>query len=102
MKKMERKRLDKKKLTIISYIYTFFVVGAFALYGYLRNWSVDVREEPFPILVFIVLMFIGAILAGIDFIGEKEKRRKVDKKTVIGGITIALIFIVWRTLTELP
>jgi hypothetical protein len=76
------------------------VVGAFALYGYTRNWSINVREDPYPLLGFIVLMFLGAIISGIDLAAEKEKTKKIDRKAVIRGVTIALVFIIWRTLLE--
>lgn len=95
--------MNKKLLTYISAIYTCLVIGGFFIYGYTiqENGVIDPKEHSTGILIFIVLGIIAVMLAGIDAAGTRDKSKKLNKKALYAGLSIAVFFLVWRILMSI-
>jgi NADH:ubiquinone oxidoreductase subunit 6 (subunit J) len=96
--------LKKKTLTIIAYTYGFIVIIAFGIYAVNvadKNWMIDFQEQKYNLLLFCILFFIAVILTSIDGAGIRDKGKKIKKSTIYAGLSIAVIFIVWRILRAL-
>lgn len=63
-----------------------------------ENWEFELDGERGNLSIFLGLLFIGLILAAIDFAGIREKSSKVTKNTIYGGLSVAAFFLVWRLL----
>lgn len=92
--------MNKKLLTYITIIYACLVVGGFFIYGYSiqENGMIDPKEHSTGMLIFLVLGFIGLIMAGINGAGTRDNSKRVNRKTVYAGLSIAVFFAVWRIL----
>lgn len=93
--------MDKKKFSIITYSYLAFVVVLFVFYAVQvadENWVIDLEGQSGNILIFIALLFIGVILSAINLAGIHEKSNKVTKGMVYGGLSIMVLFLVWRVM----
>jgi hypothetical protein len=93
--------VKKRTLTPIAFIYNTIVFGGFFLWGYFvqkEEGVINPSKHEIPLIIFVAFMLIGVVLAGIDFSGEKEKGKKISRKTVITGVSIAVLFLVWRIL----
>lgn len=90
--------MNKKLLTYISAIYTCLVIAGFFIYGYTiqENGMIDPKEHSIGILIFIVLGIIAMILAGIDAAGVRNDSKKINRKVLYAGLSIAVFFLVWR------
>lgn len=96
--------MKKRALTPITYLYTFIVFGLFAVWAYdveKESGVIDPKDHQTTLIIFVAFMIVGLILAGIDFSSEKEKGNKITRKSVITGVTIALLFLVWRVFMSL-
>jgi uncharacterized membrane protein YbjE (DUF340 family) len=89
MKKMNFSRFEN--------MYFFAVFAAFGIYAYnvQENWIIDVGEQLYNLMFFGLLFFIGMILTGIKV---ASKDGKVNKKSIVFAISIALLIVIWRVL----
>jgi hypothetical protein len=93
--------LDKKLLSSISGIYVVLVIGGFFTWAFSvrqPDGTIDILKYMDIVLIFLGLIFIGVILAGISLAAVNEKSSKIGKKTIISGLAIALVFLVWRVM----
>ncbi|MDQ0157133.1 hypothetical protein [Robertmurraya andreesenii] len=91
--------MDKKKFTIVTYSYLGLVVLLLVFYFSQvadENWEFELDSQRGNLSIFLGLLFIGLILAAIDFAGINEKGNKITKSTIYGGLSIAAFFLVWR------
>lgn len=96
--------MNKKMFTLITYTYIFIVVSLFALYLYRASggqWQFELDGHRGNLSIFLGLIFIGIILASIDFAGIREKSNTVTKGMIFGGLTVAVFFLVWRAMMAL-
>lgn len=93
--------MDKKKFTIFTYSYLGLVVILLVFYFSQvadENWEFELDGQRGNLSIFLGLLFIGLILAAIDFAGIREKSSKVTKNAIYGGLSVAAFFLVWRLL----
>ncbi len=91
--------MDKKKFTIVTYSYLGLVVLLLVFYFSQvadENWEFELDSQRGNLSIFLGLLFIGLILAAIDFAGINEKSNKITKSTIYGGLSIAAFFLLWR------
>ncbi|MBT2680687.1 hypothetical protein J7E38_16880 [Bacillus sp. ISL-35] len=96
--------MKKKTLTAISYIYSILVFGSFCIWGYLvekEEGVIDPTKHEMPLILFIGLMLIAVVLAGVDFTSVKEKGSKITRKAVLTGIVMGLLVIAWSVVRSL-
>jgi DMSO/TMAO reductase YedYZ heme-binding membrane subunit len=96
--------LKKKTFTAISYLYSILVFGSFCIWGYLvekEEGVIDPTKHEMPLILFVGLMFIGVVLAGVDFNSLKDKGNKITRKSVLTGIVIGLLFVLWGVVRSL-
>jgi hypothetical protein len=88
--------LKKNTLTAFSYLYTILVFGSFSIWAYRvekEEGVIDPTKHEMPLILFVGLMFMGIVLAGIDFNSVKERGNTITAKTVFAGIVMGLLFI---------
>lgn len=91
--------MEKRTFKIISISYIVIVVTLFAIYLGIHmdeNWVVDLDGKKGDIWTFVIFLFIGFILASINFSSLNEKSNKITKSTIYGGFSVAVFFLVWR------
>jgi uncharacterized membrane protein YiaA len=90
--------MNKKTLSRIATVYTILVLGGFIIYAYTiqENWIIDTQKYFNQIITFVVLASIGLILAGISAASLRDEGKKVSKKAVYAGLSIAVFFLLWR------
>lgn len=91
--------MDKKKFSIFTYSYIGLVVIVFVIYAFQvadENWKVQLNGQEGNLFILLGLIFIGLILASIDFAGIHEKGSKLTKSSIYGGLSVAVFFLVWR------
>ncbi len=91
--------LKKKHLSRLTTIYIIIVFGSVVLWGLLAqdaNGLIEPKEARGALWIFAGLFLLGIILAGISFAGVKGDSTMVSKRTVISGITIGIVFLIWR------
>jgi cytochrome bd-type quinol oxidase subunit 2 len=90
--------METKKFKKITKIYLVFLVIALTIYFYLKleNGTINVAEERMNIIIIMALSLIGMVMAGIVMTAIKKNENYIDKKSVYGGISIAVIFLLWR------
>lgn len=91
--------MDKRKFSVFTYTYIGLVVIAFIIYVFQvadENWIVQVKGQEENLFILLGLLFIGLILASIDFAGIHEKGSKLTKRSIYGGLSVAAFFLVWR------
>ncbi|WP_079504969.1 hypothetical protein [Mesobacillus jeotgali] len=96
--------MKKKTLTVISYLYSILVFGSFCIRGYLvekEEGVIDPTKHEMPLILFVGLMLIGVVMAGVDFNSVKEKGSKITRKSVLTGIVIGLLFVFWGVVRSL-
>lgn len=59
------------------------------------------RRAERDITIFLALLFIGVILSAINLAGIHEKSSKVTKSMVYAGLSIMVLFLVWRAMMAL-
>lgn len=62
---------------------------------------IDPTKHEMPLILFVGLMFIGVVLAGVDFNSLKDKGNKITRKSVLTGIVIGLLFVLWGVVRSL-
>jgi hypothetical protein len=90
--------LKKKTLGSISYLYNILVFSSFFIWGFsVQNEKglVYPGEHKLLLTIFVTLMFIGMILAGVNLSSVKEKGNSINRKSWITGIVIAFVFIIF-------
>ncbi|TKC17081.1 hypothetical protein FA727_13575 [Robertmurraya kyonggiensis] len=96
--------MDKKHFSIITYSYLTVLIIVFVIYAFKvadENWKVEIEGQIGNLLTFVGLLFIGLILASIDFAGINEKGNKLTKSSIYGGLSIAAFFLIWRLMMEI-
>ncbi|MGD6845165.1 hypothetical protein ACQCVH_21935 [Bacillus infantis] len=90
--------MNKKTLSRIAAVYTILVLGGFLIYAFTiqENWIIDTQKYFNQIVTFVVLASIGLILAGISAASLRDEGKKVSKKAVYTGLSIAVFFLLWR------
>lgn len=91
--------MRKKHFTLITYSYIILVVIVFIIYAFQvadENWQVQLDGQRGNLMIFAGLLFIGVILASIEFAGINQKGNKVTKSTIYGGLSVAAFFLLWR------
>lgn len=96
--------MKKKTLTAITYLYSILVFGSFCIWGYhveKEEGVIDPTKHEMPLFLFVGLMLIGVVLAGIDFNSVKDKGSKITRKAVFTGIVMGLLVIAWSVVRSL-
>lgn len=95
--------MNKKLFTYISFIYTGLVIVGFFIYGYSiqENEMIDPKGHSTGILIFIVLGVIALILASIEAAGVRDNSKRVSRKAVYAGLSIAIFFLLWRIIVSI-
>ena len=62
--------------------------------------TINPRDHAETLMTFLVVLLIGAVLAGINFAGVGEESTKVNKKTILAGLTFGIVFVLWRVFME--
>jgi hypothetical protein len=95
--------MNKRLLTYLSFIYTGLVIVGFFIYGYSiqEDGMIDPKEHSTGIFIFIVLGVIALILAGIDAAGVRDNSKRVSRKAIYAGLSIAVFFLMWRILLSI-
>ncbi|MCK6208639.1 hypothetical protein EVU96_24365 [Bacillus infantis] len=90
--------MSKKLLSRIATLYTVIVLGGFFIYAYTiqEDGIIDTQKYFNQILTFVVLGLIGLVIAGISGASLREEGKKVSKKSVYVGLSIAAFFLLWR------
>jgi hypothetical protein len=82
--------MNKKTLSRIAAVYTILVLGGFLIYAF------TIQENWIIVVTFVVLASIGLILAGISAASLRDEGKKVSKKAIYTGLSIAVFFLLWR------
>lgn len=96
--------MNKSLFSKLAYLYSFFVFVGFLIYLFSvadNNWAVDFQEHKTFFTLFFGLFIFSAILLGISLISKKDKKDKIQGKTIVSGLTLVVFFIVWRVLMEI-
>ncbi|MEC2057618.1 hypothetical protein I6J18_12425 [Peribacillus psychrosaccharolyticus] len=96
--------MKKSLFAKLAYLYSFIVFATFLIYAISvadDNWTVDFKEHKTFLTIFFGLFIISAILLGINLISNKDKKDKIQGKTIVSGLTLVVFFIVWRVLMEI-
>lgn len=91
--------MKKKTFTAITYLYNVLVFGSFFIWGFsVQNDEGLVYPSDHKLLltIFITLMIIGMVLAGVNLSSVKGKGDSINRKSWIAGIVIVLLFIILR------
>lgn len=90
--------MDIKKFNKLTKIYLVFLVISIIIYFYfkLENGTINVAEERTNLIIMMVLVLFGTVMVGIGMTAIKKNEKYIEKKSVYGGISIAVIFILWR------
>ncbi|WP_079504965.1 hypothetical protein [Mesobacillus jeotgali] len=95
--------MKKNTMKSISYIYNILVFGSFFIWGFSvqsEEGLVYPAEHKFLLTIFLILMFIGMVLAGVNLSSVKEKGDAITRKTWITGIIMAFIFIIFKVVSS--
>jgi cell division protein FtsW (lipid II flippase) len=97
--------LKKSTFAKITYIYFSIVVIALTIYVLTvagpPDWQAPVAEQKHNLLLFAGLLFIGMVLISIETVNYREKgdkEQKSKKSAVYSGLSLAVVFLVWRLL----
>ncbi|WP_210367644.1 hypothetical protein [Bacillus sp. REN3] len=87
--------MKKTKFSRFENIYFVSVFTAFGIYAYnvQENWIIDVGDQLYNLMFFAFLFFVGMILTAIK---ATSKDGTVNKKAVLAGVSIAIVFALWR------
>lgn len=90
--------MDKKKFSRITNLYQFIIIVTFIIYAYnvQENGSIDVSEEKYTLLFFVILLLLGGALSAIELKATTNKETTISKKAIYWGVVVALGFFVWR------
>ncbi len=95
--------LKKSTLTLIAWVYTLLFIIGFSIYVYNTmdsNWNIDFTGREVELTILIIALVIGLLLHSIDGAGVRDKEKKVSKKNLYAGLSIAVFFLVWRLLVS--
>ncbi|MEK3799152.1 hypothetical protein MHI18_13110 [Peribacillus sp. FSL H8-0477] len=96
--------MKKSLFSKLAYLYSSIVFVAFLIYVFSiadENWTVDFQKHKTFFTLFFGLFIISAILLGINLVSNKDKKDKIQGKTIVSGLTLVVFFIVWRVLMEI-
>jgi heme/copper-type cytochrome/quinol oxidase subunit 3 len=90
--------METKKFNKITNIYLVFLVIAIAIYFYLKteNGTINVEAERTNLIIMAVFVLIGTVMLGIGMAAIKKNEKYIARKSVYGGISITIIFVLWR------
>ncbi|MEK3988372.1 MULTISPECIES: hypothetical protein [Robertmurraya] len=90
--------MDKKKFSKITNLYQLVVVAAFIIYAYnvQENWRIDVSEEKYTLIGFVILLLLGGALSAVELKASTGNEKTISKKAIYWGVAFALVFFTWR------
>ncbi|AYA74276.1 hypothetical protein DOE78_01735 [Bacillus sp. Y1] len=90
--------MERKKFSLITNIYQAIVVVMFVIYAYnvQENWRIDVSEEKYTLMAFVILFLLGGALSAVELKASTGKDKTVSKKAIYWGIAFTLVFFAWR------
>ncbi len=90
--------MDKKKFSRITNLYQLVVVAAFIIYAYnvQENWRIDVSEEKYTLIGFVILLLLGGALSAVELKASTGNEKTISKKAIYWGVAFALVFFTWR------
>jgi hypothetical protein len=57
---------------------------------------IPVKSNELILYTFLVLALLGMITTGISTSASNEEGKKVSKKAILSGLTIAVFLFIWR------
>jgi hypothetical protein len=57
---------------------------------------IPVKSNELILYTFLVLALLGMITTGISTSASNEEGKKVSKKVILSGLTIAVFLFIWR------
>lgn len=90
--------MDIKKFNKLTKIYLVILVIAVTFYFYfkLENGTINVEAERMNLIIMLVFVLIGTVMVGIGMNAIKKNEKFISRKSVYGGVSIAVIFVIWR------
>ncbi|SHS23627.1 Uncharacterised protein [Mycobacteroides abscessus subsp. abscessus] len=90
--------MDKKKFSKITNLYQLVVVAAFIIYAYnvQENWRIDVSEEKYTLIGFVILLLLGGALSAVELKASTGNEKTISKKAIYWGVAFTLVFFTWR------
>ncbi|WP_079504967.1 hypothetical protein [Mesobacillus jeotgali] len=91
--------MSKKVLSYISGITVLVTIPAFFIWAYFakdQHGKVHLEGNEFTAYLFLALSLLAVTTGSIALRGTKENNNKVSKKTVLSGLAVAVIFVLWR------
>jgi hypothetical protein len=91
-------KMETKKFKKLTKIYLVILVIAIIFYFYfkLENGAINVVEERTNLIIMMVLVLFGTVMVGIGMAAIKKNEKYIARKSVYGGISITIIFVLWR------
>lgn len=90
--------MKRKTLSRIANLYFLLVAAAFTLYVYQvqEKGIIDTQSQKGNLIWFVILFLVALVLSGIMMSSTNGNRDRIDSRTILGGIIIAMFFLVWR------
>lgn len=91
--------MSKKSLDIFSGVTILGTLIAFFVWAYFEqneNGKIYLEGNENIALIFLLLGIVGSVTGFISLRSMNDEGETISKKTVISGITIAVIFMLWR------
>jgi hypothetical protein len=90
--------MKRKKFSLITNIYQTIVVVLFVVYAYnvQENWRIDVSEEKYTLIGFVILLLLGGALSAVELKASTGNEKTISKKAIYWGVAFALVFFTWR------
>ncbi|MGS2779798.1 hypothetical protein ACVBAX_20875 [Robertmurraya sp. GLU-23] len=90
--------MNKRKFSRLTNLYQTIVVIAFISYAYnvQENWRIDVSEEKYTLIGFVILLLLGGALSAVELKAATGNEKTIAMKAIYWGIALALIFFTWR------
>jgi hypothetical protein len=92
--------MGKKFLLVLSAILIVASVGGILIWTFFiadsHNGVIPVKGNEPILYTFLSLALLGMITIGISISASNEEGKKVSKKAILSGLTIAFFFFIWR------
>lgn len=91
--------MSKKVLGYISGITVLVTIPAFFIWAYFakdENGKVQLEGNELIAYIFLALSLLAVTTGSIALRATNENSKKVSKKTIISGLAVAVIFVLWR------
>ncbi|WP_377891776.1 hypothetical protein [Alkalihalobacillus sp. R86527] len=88
-----------KKISLASKIFFVVTIGIVFIYSklFIENGRLDFNDRIFLLMVIVVFIFVG-VISSINLTSQHGKN--ITFRSVIGGIVIFLLFIMYRAAVE--